>query len=76
MAFLGAVTVLLVILLALFVVMQVVVPAIRGTQLFPMFGTRSKLYRDLEAVKEEHAAQDIIDKINEERDNLIKRKSK
>lgn len=54
---------------------QIVIPAVKGTQLFPILGKKNQLYRELEEVKELQEQQDLLDQIDKLKAELAARKA-
>lgn len=51
-------------LLVCFVLMQIVVPALRGTQWFPMFRKEAKLNNELEEVRQQAVEDHLEEELN------------
>lgn len=58
------------ILLAVLVATQLIMPAIRGTKLFPMLRREGKLLKEVEDAKQEEREQKIERKLNKIKDKI------
>lgn len=58
------------VLLALLVITQMLIPAIRGTRSFPLFRREKKLVEELTDIKQAQREKDLQTQINKEKDSL------